>query len=149
LENIRYGKPDASFEEVREAAKMAHAIEFIEAFPDKFETYVGERGVSLSGGQKQRIAIARALLKDPVILICDEGTSALDTASESIVQQALDRLMKGRTCLIIAHRLTTIAKADQIVVLSHGEIVESGTHETLIEKGGLYQELYNSKLHQS
>jgi ATP-binding cassette, subfamily B (MDR/TAP), member 8 len=148
LENIRYGKPDATSEEIEQAAKSSHADTFIETFPDKYETIVGERGVTLSGGQKQRIAIARALLKNPGILILDEATSALDSESERIVQEALDELMKDRnkTVLIIAHRLSTIEKADKIIVLGKGGIVlEEGTHSELIAKKGRYFSLYQTK----
>ena len=142
LENIAYGKPEASFIEVQEAARKANAIEFIEKFPEKFETIVGERGIKLSGGQRQRIAIARAILKDPAILLLDEATSALDSESEKLVQDALNKLMKGRTSIIIAHRLATIRNADQIYVLKDGEIAESGTHESLILKNkGIYANL--------
>jgi ABC-type multidrug transport system fused ATPase/permease subunit len=142
LENIAYGKPGATLEEVESAAKKANAIEFIEKFPDKFETIVGDRGIKLSGGQRQRIAIARAILKDPAILLLDEATSALDSESEKLVQDALNELMKGRTSIIIAHRLATIRNADQIYVLKDGEIAESGTHESLILKNeGIYANL--------
>ncbi len=136
-ENILYGKPTASQDEIEEAARQANALEFINAFPEGFDTLVGERGVKLSGGQKQRIAIARAVLKNPSILILDEATSSLDAESEHLVQQALELLMEGRTTLIIAHRLTTIRNADNILILKDGKIVESGTHEELlkIEKG--------------
>jgi ABC-type multidrug transport system fused ATPase/permease subunit len=141
-ENILYGDPNASKEEVRAAAKKANALEFVEEFPEQFETLVGERGVQLSGGQRQRIAIARAILKNPKILILDEATSALDSKSENLVQEALDALMKGRTSLVIAHRLSTIKKADKIVVLKDGSLAESGTHDELILKdGGLYRDL--------
>lgn len=141
-ENILYGKPGATHEEVEHAAKQAHAHEFIMSFPEGYETVVGERGVKLSGGQRQRIAIARAILKDPVILILDEATSSLDTASESLVQAALDNLMKNRTSFIIAHRLSTIRGANKIVVLEKGLVKESGTHQELLAlPGGLYKEL--------
>jgi len=141
-ENILYGDPNATKEHVRAAAKKANALEFIEEFPEQFETLVGERGVQLSGGQRQRIAIARAILKNPKILILDEATSALDSKSEFLVQEALDELMKGRTSIVIAHRLSTIKKADQIVVLSNGSVAESGTHDELIVKeDGLYRDL--------
>ncbi|KAF7727473.1 ATP-binding cassette, sub-B (MDR TAP), member 8 [Apophysomyces ossiformis] len=145
LENIRYGRPDATIEEVREAARKANAESFIESFPDGYETVVGERGTSLSGGQKQRLAIARAILKDPQILILDEATSALDTHSEKLVQEALDKLMKGRTVLVIAHRLSTIRAADMIVVMGRvpGNIIEKGTHEQLMTRGKAYAKLYN------
>lgn len=131
-ENIAYGKPGSSQEEIIEAARKANALQFIESFPDKFETEVGDRGIQLSGGQKQRVAIARALLKNPSILILDEATSALDSESERLVQNALDELMKGRTSIVIAHRLSTIRKADKILVIEHGKIVEEGKHEELI-----------------
>ena len=141
-ENIAYGKPNATRQEVLEAARKANALEFIESFPDKFETVVGERGVKLSGGQRQRIAIARAILKDPSILILDEATSALDSESEKLVQDALDELMKDRTTIIIAHRLATIRNVDTIYVLKDGEIAESGKHDELILKEeGIYANL--------
>lgn len=141
-DNILYGKPNATKEEVQKAAKKANAYDFIQGFPEGFDTLVGERGVQLSGGQRQRIAIARAILKDPKILILDEATSSLDSHSEQLVQQALDELMKGRTSLVIAHRLSTIQKADHILVLKDGELVESGTHEELNNKEeGLYKNL--------
>jgi ABC-type multidrug transport system fused ATPase/permease subunit len=141
-DNILYGNPDASFEEVRQAAQKANALDFIESFPDKFETKVGERGVQLSGGQRQRIAIARAVLKNPSILILDEATSSLDSESEHLVQEALDKLMQDRTSIVIAHRLSTIRKADKIIVLEKGKVKESGTHNELINlKDGLYKSL--------
>lgn len=141
-ENILYGNPDASEKEVKEAAQRANALEFIEGFPEGFETMVGERGVQLSGGQRQRIAIARALLKNPQFLILDEATSSLDNESELLVQQALEELMKGRTSIVIAHRLSTIRNANKIVVLNEGEIVEEGNHETLVDKpNGYYKKL--------
>lgn len=141
-ENILYGDPTANKEQVRAAAKKANALKFVEEFPEQFETLVGERGVQLSGGQRQRIAIARAILKNPKILILDEATSALDSKSENLVQEALDELMKGRTSLVIAHRLSTIKKADKIMVLKDGNLAESGTHDELIVKeGGLYRDL--------
>ena len=141
-ENILYGKPTASDEEVYDAAKRAHALEFINTFPEKLETIVGERGIKLSGGQRQRIAIARAILKNPKILILDEATSSLDAESEKLVQIALDDLMKDRTTIVIAHRLATIRKVDQIYVIKEGQIYESGTHQelTLMDKG-LYASL--------
>ena len=141
-ENIAYGKPNASFDEIKEAAKKANAFDFIESFPEKFDTVVGERGIKLSGGQRQRIAIARAVLKDPAILILDEATSSLDSESERVVQEALDKLMIGRTSFVIAHRLSTIRNADKIVVIDKGTVVESGSHEGLMSiEGGLYQSL--------
>lgn len=142
LENIMYGKPDATFDEVTEAARLAGADEFINALPDGYNTYVGERGVKLSGGQKQRISIARVFLKNPPILILDEATSALDNESERIVQQSLDRLAKGRTTFIVAHRLTTVKNADKIVVLTPEGVAESGTHSELLALDGIYAQLY-------
>jgi len=140
--NIRYGRLDATEEEIHEAAHAANAAEFIEKFPEGYETEVGERGVRLSGGQKQRIAIARAVLKNPRILILDEATSALDAESEYLVKQALDRLMTGRTTLVIAHRLSTVRDADRVVVLDGGRIVESGPHAVLMQdQDGLYRKL--------
>ncbi|HEY3414563.1 MAG TPA: ABC transporter ATP-binding protein [Armatimonadota bacterium] len=141
-DNILYGRPGASETEMRAAAVAAHADMFVQALPDGYETLVGERGAKLSGGQKQRVAIARALLKDPRILILDEATSALDTESESLVQDALNRLMQGRTTLVIAHRLSTIRNADRIIVLRAGEIVEEGSHDSLLARGGVYAKLY-------
>ncbi len=141
-DNILYGRLDATDEEVLAAAKAANAIEFIEKLPQGFDTMVGERGNALSGGQRQRIAIARAILKNPSILILDEATSALDTESEKIVQEALERLMQGRTALVIAHRLSTIQHADHIVVLQQGSVVEEGTHDELLALQGLYSHLY-------
>ncbi|MBX9888935.1 MAG: ATP-binding cassette domain-containing protein [Flavobacteriaceae bacterium] len=143
-ENIAYGKPDATHDEIVLAAKQANAFNFIEGFPEQFETVVGERGVKLSGGQRQRIAIARALLKNPSILILDEATSSLDSESEKLVQEALEILMEGRTSIIIAHRLSTIRSADQILVLDNGKITEQGTHLELINlENGIYKNLSN------
>lgn len=143
-ENIAYGKPDATEEEITLAAKQANAFNFIEGFPEKFDTLVGERGIKLSGGQRQRIAIARALLKNPSILILDEATSSLDSESEKLVQEALEILMQGRTSIIIAHRLSTIRSADQILVLDNGIISEQGTHQELIAlENGTYKNLSN------
>ena len=141
-ENIAYGKPDANDQEIRTAARQANALDFIEGFPEKFDTIVGERGIKLSGGQRQRIAIARALLKDPAILILDEATSSLDSESERLVQDALETLMENRTSIIIAHRLATIRKADRILVLDRGVIAEQGSHEELMElESGIYKNL--------
>ena len=140
-ENIAYGKLDASEEEIEEAAKKANALNFINDFPEKMETLVGERGIQLSGGQRQRIAIARALLKNPSILILDEATSALDSESEKLVQEAMDVLMKGRTSIVIAHRLSTIKNADCILVFENGQIIEQGTHQELQKNEGLYKQL--------
>ena len=141
LENIRYGNLDATEEEVKEAARAANAHDFIESLPEGYETVVGERGVKLSGGQKQRVAIARAILRDTRILLLDEATSSLDSASEALVQDALDRLMDNRTTFIIAHRLSTIQHADRILVLEDGRIVQEGQHDVLFEEEGLYREL--------
>jgi len=141
-ENIAYGKLNASDEDIQAVARAAHAHEFIAEFPDGYDTIVGERGVKLSGGQRQRIAIARALLKDPAILILDEATSSLDSESERLVQDALETLMQGRTTFVIAHRLSTVRRADRIVVLDQGRIVEEGTHEQLLSNAGLYKRLH-------
>ncbi len=140
-ENIAYGKPDASDEEIIAAAKNANAHEFVKRFPEQYETIVGERGIKLSGGQRQRIAIARAILKDPAILILDEATSSLDSESEQLVQDALDNLMKGRTSFVIAHRLSTIRNADKIVLIDKGIVSEAGTHTELMNHNGLYRKL--------
>jgi ABC-type multidrug transport system fused ATPase/permease subunit len=140
-ENIAYGKPHATDEEIMAAARKANAHLFIQQFPEKYETIVGERGIKLSGGQRQRIAIARAILKDPAILILDEATSSLDSESEQLVQEALDNLMKGRTSFVIAHRLSTIRNAHKIVLIDKGVVSESGTHSQLMSHNGLYRKL--------
>ncbi|HEY2370824.1 MAG TPA: ABC transporter transmembrane domain-containing protein [Polyangiaceae bacterium] len=140
-ENIRYGKNGATDEEVEHAARVANAHDFVSGFPDKYATRVGERGVQLSGGQKQRIAIARAVLKNPKILVLDEATSALDAESEHLVQEALDRLLEGRTTLVIAHRLSTVKNADRVLVLDAGRVVQQGTHGELVAEAGLYRKL--------
>ena len=146
-ENIAYGKPEANEEEIIAAAEKANAWEFIQRFPEGLDTIVGERGVQLSGGQRQRVAIARAVLKDPALLILDEATSSLDSESEKLVQEALERLMAGRTSIVIAHRLSTVRNADQIVVLDDGRLVEQGTHEELIQnEDGLYYSLSSLQL---
>ena len=141
-ENIAYGKPGATAREIEEAARRANAHELIEAFPEGYETLVGDRGIKLSGGQRQRVAIARAILKDPAILILDEATSSLDSESERLIQEALETLMQGRTSFIIAHRLATVRHVDRIFVIADGRVVESGTHDELqAMKGGTYQRL--------
>ena len=142
-ENIAYARPDASIEEILRASKLANAHEFIKDLPDGYETLVGERGIKLSGGQRQRIAIARAILKDAPILVLDEATSALDSESEALIQDALVKLMKGRTSIVVAHRLSTIASLDRIIVLDGGKIIEQGTHSELIAKGGAYSKLWS------
>ncbi len=142
-ENIAYAKPDASRKEIIRAAKLANAHDFIMSLPDGYDTLVGERGIKLSGGQRQRVAIARAILKDAPILVLDEATSALDSESEALIQDALEKLMKGRTSIVVAHRLSTIASMDNIVVLEGGKIIEQGTHRQLIKKGGAYNKLWS------
>jgi subfamily B ATP-binding cassette protein MsbA len=144
-DNIRYGRQDATLEEVREVSRVAHADEFIEAFENKYDTVVGERGVKLSGGQRQRVAIARAILANPRILVLDEATSSLDSESEALIQDGLQKLRHGRTTFVIAHRLSTIRSADQILVIEHGEIVERGNHAELLALGGRYRTLYDKQ----
>ncbi|HSA61444.1 MAG TPA: ABC transporter ATP-binding protein [Nitrospiraceae bacterium] len=148
LDNIRYGNLDASESAVQEASKAAHAHDFITGLPDDYQTVVGEKGINLSGGQRQRIAIARAILKNPRILLLDEATSSLDTESERLVQDALERLMEGRTTFVVAHRLSTIQRADRILVLDKGQLVEEGTHVQLMERKGLYHYLYTIRLNE-
>ncbi|MEK7201173.1 MAG: ATP-binding cassette domain-containing protein, partial [Patescibacteria group bacterium] len=143
MDNIRYGRQDATDEEVIAAAKKAHCHEFIDALPEKYETHVGERGVKLSGGERQRVAIARAILKDAPILVLDEATSSLDSESESLIQDALRVLMEGKTVIVIAHRLSTIMKMDRIVVIEDGKIAADGTHDDLLKEGGLYHKLWS------
>ena len=143
FENIAYGKLSASFDEVKQAAQTAFADEFISVLPQGYGTVIGERGVTLSGGQRQRLSIARALLKNPPILVLDEATSQLDTESERQVQKALEVLMTGRTVFVIAHRLSTIQNADRILVLNEGKLVQSGTNEALLKQGGVYKRLYD------
>jgi ABC-type transport system involved in Fe-S cluster assembly fused permease/ATPase subunit len=140
--NIQYGRPSANFEEVQEAARAAHLAEFIERLPDGYETRVGERGLKLSGGEKQRVAIARTLLKNPPILIFDEATSALDSKTEKAIQAELEQAAIGRTTLIIAHRLSTVMNANEILVLDAGRIVESGTHRALLDRAGAYAQMW-------
>ncbi|MBC7796543.1 MAG: ABC transporter ATP-binding protein [Pyrinomonadaceae bacterium] len=144
-ENIRFSAPQATFDDIKEVCKIANANEFIEGFPEKYQTIVGERGVKLSGGQRQRLAIARALLANPKILILDEATSSLDSESEALIQEGLRRLRQGRTTFVIAHRLSTIRSSDQILVVEAGEIIERGTHEELVELNGRYKQLYDKQ----
>ena len=146
-DNIRYGKPNASDQAVRHAAKLAHATEFIEKLPQGYRTLVGERGIKLSGGQRQRVAIARAMLKDAPILVLDEATRSLDSESEKFIQEALMKLMKNRTAIVVAHRLSTIQKMDRIIVFDKGAIIEDGTHKKLIAKKGLYYRLWKQQSH--
>jgi ATP-binding cassette subfamily B protein len=145
-ENIAYGRPDASLEEIERAAKAAQAHEFILSFPEGYETVVGERGVTLSGGQRQRVAIARAVLMDPRILILDDSTSSVDTQTERLIQKALEKIMEGRTTFVIAHRLSTVRRADLILVMDQGRIVERGKHRDLLDQDGLYREIYDLQL---
>ena len=142
-ENIAYGKPDATDEEIMEAAKKANIHDYIMTLEHGYDTNVGERGIKLSGGQKQRISIARVFLKNPPILILDEATSALDNVTEMLLQQSLEELAKGRTVVVVAHRLSTVKNADEIVVLTADGVEERGTHEQLLERGGIYATLYN------
>jgi ATP-binding cassette subfamily B protein len=146
LYNIHYGRPEASRDEVMEAARAAHIHDFVESLPDGYESRVGERGLKLSGGEKQRVAIARAILKNPRILIFDEATSALDSETEQGIQAELDRIAKGRTTLVIAHRLSTVMDADQILVLDGGRVVERGTHRELLEREGAYAQMWALQL---
>ena len=145
IENIKFSNPEANLEEIKEVCRIANADEFIAKFPNGYDTIVGERGVKLSGGQRQRIAIARALLANPRILILDEATSSLDSESEALIQEGLNRLRQGRTTFVIAHRLSTIRSADQILVVEAGEILERGTHEELISLEGRYKQLYDKQ----
>jgi ATP-binding cassette subfamily B protein len=145
-ENIAYGRPDATAEEVFAAARAAQAHEFINELPEGYETVVGERGITLSGGQRQRVAIARALLMNPRILILDDSLSSVDTQTEKLIQEALDTLMEGRTTFVIAHRLSTVRRADLILVMDKGRIVQQGRHDELLQKGGLYREIYDLQL---
>ena len=145
-ENIAYGRPDATDEEIEAAAKLARIHHFINRLPEQYDTWVGERGANFSGGQKQRIAIARALLMDPRVLIFDDSTSSVDAATEFEIQQAMAALMRGRTTFVIAHRLRSLREADQILVLDKGQIVQRGRHEELLQQGGLYREIYELEL---
>jgi ATP-binding cassette subfamily B protein len=147
-ENIRYGRSDATDEDIIAAAQAAQAHDFIVNFTEGYDTLVGERGVTLSGGQRQRIAIARALLMNPRILILDDSTSSVDTQTEKLIQEALDKLMEGRTTFVIAHRLATVRRADLIVVMADGRIVQRGRHAELLSQGGLYKEIYDLQLNQ-
>ena len=142
-QNIAYGKPQASHEEIVRAARLANAEEFIERMPDGYDTMIGERGLTLSGGQRQRITIARAIIRDSPILILDEPSAGLDAESEKLVFDALENLLKGKTSIVIAHRLATVRRADKIFVIDGGRVVEQGTHEQLLDGGGLYSRLYD------
>jgi subfamily B ATP-binding cassette protein MsbA len=144
-DNIRFGRLDATRDEIVEAAKLANAHDFIVSQPNGYDTMLGERGVNLSGGQAQRVALSRAFLKDPGILILDEATSALDSETENLIKESLNRLMTNRTTFMIAHRLSTVVKADKIIVLQKGEIVEIGSHSQLLSQQGLYSQLYRSQ----
>ncbi|MCF0116316.1 MAG: ATP-binding cassette domain-containing protein, partial [Erysipelotrichaceae bacterium] len=144
-ENILYGKPSASDEEVIVAAKQAHIYDYVMKLPHGFDTQIGERGVKLSGGQKQRLSIARVFLKNPEILVLDEATSALDNTTEVLIQQALDELAKGRTTIVVAHRLSTIKNADEIAVIANGKMMEKGSHASLMEQQGIYAQLYQQQ----
>jgi ATP-binding cassette subfamily B protein len=145
-ENIRYGNPSATDQEVESAAKIAHAHDFILKTPHQYDSLVGERGIKLSGGQRQRIAIARAILKNAPILVLDEATSSLDSVTEEMIQESLSQLMKEKTCLVIAHRLSTLLKMDRILVFDQGQMIEDGNHQTLLAKRGLYFTLWNSQV---
>src|ERR1043166_2022417 len=145
MENVRFGRPNATDEEVMEAIKLANADSFIERLPNKYQTVLGERGSGLSQGQRQLLSIARAALADPRILILDEATSSVDTRTERLIQRALEELLRGRTSFVVAHRLSTIRHADQVLALKDGEIVERGTHDELLAARGFYYELYNSQ----
>jgi ATP-binding cassette subfamily B protein len=147
-DNISYGKTDATMEDIIASAKAANIHDFIASLPKGYDTEVGERGVTLSGGEKQRVAIARALLMDPRILVLDDSTSSVDTETEHLIQNALEKLMKNRTTFVIAQRLSTVKRADKIVILEEGEIVEQGTHEQLLEKGGIYAQIYEMQFRQ-
>ena len=142
-DNIAFGRPDASEAEIRSAAEAAHVVDFIDGLPQGFDTLVGERGVKLSGGQRQRVAIARAILRDAPILLLDEATSALDSESEALIQDALWRLMARRTAVVVAHRLSTVARMDRLIVIDRGAIVESGSHAELLAAGGVYADLWS------
>ena len=146
IENIRYGRPTANDEDVTHAAKLAHAHEFIQTLPQGYDSWVGERGVKLSGGQRQRIAIARAILKNAPILILDEATSQLDSITEQTIQETLDTVMKQKTVVVVAHRLSTLLSMDRILVFDHGKIVEAGSHKELLDQKGLYKGLWEAQI---